>query len=454
MNTAYRALKRSSRKSTVFVYADRIILGALASLALCVCGLAEATDGGGGEAPIVVGSVEALQSALVPDNAGRRIVLRAGTYEISEPLVVPDGVSLQGKGVMMGDEYPIGIDPLKASAIVATPGFDADLITLGDGAMLSRLLIRQAEGSSGNTVVVGSRGPSDSVSATISECEIVNPNAPGAGPQGPTGRGVLVTARNPNIEADPPPHEGADLKLSMRRSVVRSTGGASAIFGINFASDASVQLVLKNNALGGGLDYAAAVSRGGPVQGSSTEVRSNGNLYFAEEGFPRPFGVRVIGGSDAPAPMGWPGADDNFASFRSRNDAIDGFAVGICAIAGNLFWPENGVSSRNTVELRLHELVLNSLEADFALYAAYVEMDEVQPGAENLISVLGRGIQGSGAGPNYYVTAGPGLSDPGYWGIGWDEGNQLLFLGSVRHFIGSNSNLNPFPPQWQFERLW
>jgi hypothetical protein len=311
-------------------------------------------------------------------------------------------------------------------------------------------VIQQAEGSSGNTVVLGSRAPNDSVSAFIFECEIVNPNVPGAGPQGPTGRGFLVIARNPNIAADPPPHEGVALTLGMRRSVVRSLGGASAIFGINFASLAAVKVVLRDNTVGGGLDVVAGVSRGDLVSDSTTDVRSFNNLYFAEEGFTLPFGVRVLGGSDAPAPMGWPGGEFNRANFRSKNDAIDGFTIGLLATAGNRFAQENGTSSSNIVELRLNDLVLNSLEADFLLFAAYSEGEELEAGGSNLLTVFGRGIEGSGAGPNEYYPIGSSTSVflADWWGDFYYD-NQLLFLGSWRDFRRSNSNLNPFP-HWSY----
>lgn len=424
-------------------------LAVLAAFMLCFGHLAHAQPGNSGS--IVVRSAVELQAALAPGNAGRRIVVHPGTYLVTTPLEVPDGAILQGKGVMLGEDFPTGIDPLTESAIVAAPGFVGDLLTLGDGSRISRLVIRQVEGSAGNAVVLGSRAPKDSVSATIWKCEIINPNAPGAGPQGPTGRGVVVIARNPNIAADPPPHDGADLKLSMRHSVVRSPGGASAIFGINFASEASVKLILKNNALGGGLDIAAGVSRGDLVRDSSTDIRSFDNLYFAEEGFTPPFGVRLLGGSDAPIPMGWPGGEFNYAGFRSRNDVIDGFALGVYAVAGNRFMPENDVSIGNIVELRLNDLVLNSLDADFVFWGAYSEGDDLEAGASNFLSVFGRGIQGSGAGPNRYQWIGPVISASADWS--GQYGNRLAFLGSARDFLMSNSNLNPFPHPSYFVRF-
>src|SRR5688572_27065269 len=50
---------------------------------------------------IVVSSAAELVAALVPENAGRRIRVRFGTYDVSQPLLVPDGATLEGEGVML-----------------------------------------------------------------------------------------------------------------------------------------------------------------------------------------------------------------------------------------------------------------------------------------------------------------------------------------------------------------
>jgi hypothetical protein len=50
---------------------------------------------GGGE--ITVTTVTQLKNALDPKNAGRRILVNKGTYEVNVPLRVPDGASLTAR---------------------------------------------------------------------------------------------------------------------------------------------------------------------------------------------------------------------------------------------------------------------------------------------------------------------------------------------------------------------
>src|SRR3954447_15367549 len=60
---------------------------------------------------IDVTSAAELVAALVPENAGRRILLHAGSYDIDQTLVVPDGATLEGEGVMQLDDerLPTGL---------------------------------------------------------------------------------------------------------------------------------------------------------------------------------------------------------------------------------------------------------------------------------------------------------------------------------------------------------
>jgi hypothetical protein len=53
---------------------------------------------------IVVSTSAELEGALSPSNAGRYITVRAGTYELTHGLVVPDGATVAGEGAMMFDE--------------------------------------------------------------------------------------------------------------------------------------------------------------------------------------------------------------------------------------------------------------------------------------------------------------------------------------------------------------
>jgi hypothetical protein len=129
--------------------------------------------------PIVVDTSEDLKAALVAANAGRRIVVRAGTYRVDGPLTVPEKATLQGAGDMLGGDLPSGFEPRTETKIVALPSFDGDLLRLRNHASLRGLVIEDALGRSGNAIAVVSRGLGDSVSASILECEIVNPNTAG-----------------------------------------------------------------------------------------------------------------------------------------------------------------------------------------------------------------------------------------------------------------------------------
>jgi hypothetical protein len=90
-----------------------------------------------------------------------------------------------------------------------TADVPGDVLTLGDRVTVRRLALEDLSGRSGNVIGIVSRHDQDRVSATIAETEIVNPNAHGVGPQGPTGRGLAVLTLNPNLGAEPLPHAGA-----------------------------------------------------------------------------------------------------------------------------------------------------------------------------------------------------------------------------------------------------
>ena len=116
-----------------------------------------------------------------------RIRVRAGTYDVSHALVVPEDASVFGEGVMLVDEsrLPHGFDPAGRTVLRATSALVGDIVTLGNGAILRGLTIEDAPGrSGGNLVVVSSRAAGDSVAATIAECELINPNPSAVGAQG------------------------------------------------------------------------------------------------------------------------------------------------------------------------------------------------------------------------------------------------------------------------------
>src|SRR5262245_46457104 len=73
---------------------------------------------------IVVTTAAELQSALSPANAGARILVRAGVYDVNQALTVPDRATLFGEGVMSFDEsgLPTGFEPSGRTLLKATAG--------------------------------------------------------------------------------------------------------------------------------------------------------------------------------------------------------------------------------------------------------------------------------------------------------------------------------------------
>src|SRR5215510_14109693 len=98
---------------------------------------------GVGTPDIVVTTAAELQSALSPANAGARILVRAGVYDVSQALTVPDRATLVGEGVMSFDEsgLPAGFEPSGRTLLRATVGLVGNVLTLGDGATVRDLVI-------------------------------------------------------------------------------------------------------------------------------------------------------------------------------------------------------------------------------------------------------------------------------------------------------------------------
>lgn len=393
--------------------------------------------------PLYLSSVAELEAALVNENAGRRLVLLSGSYAIEAPLVVPDGVSLEGEGIMMSDGLPTGFKPGTETTIVAAYPFDGDLLTLGDGAQLSGLQIEQPFVVAGNVVSIKSRAPGDTISTSIVDCELISDNINGIGPDGPIGGGVLVFTRNPNPAGDPPPHNGSDLALRMDNSIVRVPPGANAVFGINFSSLSSVTISLARNLLQGTLNVAGGVSRFDQVSGSALMVYSDRNLY---EGTANDAGMQIQGGAAPPVPVPAPGSNDNYVYVSSSNDRLEGFGWGILASAARRFNATTGPSSRNTVDLRIRGLSLNSqgaTAADFSLFAAQ-SSGQYSPGDDNTLLVLIRDTTGSGPTDNRYGATADGIGDPLPDGLG--SGNRLELTGNQQAFGKANANIIPLPP--------
>ncbi len=277
------------------------------------------------EPDIVVTTAAELQSALSPANAGARILVRAGVYDVSQALTVPDGAVLVGEGVMSFDEsgLPTGFEAAGRTLLRATAAVVGNVLTLGDGATVSGLAIQDVVGRlvPGSGVAVVSRAAGDFISARIEECEIINPNPPG------TSRGLAVMTLNPDLE---PPHEGAVLRVQMTRSIVRSPAASIGVFAINFASHSEIRLDVESNVVGGGLNSAGGVGLADAVTGAGVTIDSRHNLYRSDSSVPTAIGWTLFAGADSPLPLIVSQASTfNTLQMHSIDDTLAGFATGI-----------------------------------------------------------------------------------------------------------------------------
>ena len=410
-----------------------------------VGGLSEAAaeNHGGQAGTIVVRNTADLLGALVPANAGRHILVQSGTYEVASPLTVPNGATLEGEGVMQGGTLPTGFQSGTETRIVAAAGFSGDLLTLGGGATLRRLLVQYSAGSAGNAVGVVSSGPNTSLSASIQDSEIVNPNPAMGNADGPTGGGVVVLTRNPGADAGAPPHVGASVALELTRSIVRVPGGAGrALFAINSASHGTIDLTLTGNVVFGTLDAVGGVSRGDEVTDASITIRSRENRYTSTGNV----GVAwsIVGGSSPPLFLGKAGTSSNHVLVDSTDDRIEDVDKGILSLGGRRHSKRVGLSSDNEVELSLRGLSFRTNAADFHLAGAE-SGGEFPTGAGNTLSVLVRGSTGSGPRGNFYAHE-DGPLMPKNLGFA----NRLVFLGTAAVFDESNDDIAPAPPADMF----
>jgi len=262
-------------------------------------------------------------------------------------------------------------------------------------------------------------------------------------PQGPTGRGLVVVTRNPNLGQDPPPHEGSTLQVKMDRSIVRSTAGAIGVFAINFASQSEIGLDLHGNVIGGGLSAIGGVGRPNAVTGSTVSVQSHRNLYRSDSAVPSDDGWFFLGGADAPSPAFVSEASTfNTLRMRSRDDSIEGFATGILASGGWRFGPLSAPVSSNVVDLGLRGLRMQTTVSDLAMFGAYSLVD-VAAGDDNTLTARVRQTIGSGPRINQYAdSVTPSGNDLG-------SGNALEFQGTPAGFDRSNEAIEP-PPGPEF----
>ena len=327
----------------------------------------EQQDEAAGPPPILVDDEVGLINALKPQNAGRTILVKPGTYRIGVPLTVPNGATLRGAGVMLFDDQglPVKLDPhIRTTTITASSEFKGNLVTLGHQSLLRTLILEGAnqvgldgEGRGGNVVAVASRHPNDIVSATIEECELINKIKSGGGPEtdGPTGGAILAYTRNPERGVAPPPHEGAQVTLALTRSVVRTRKEGKAVFAMNFASRGMVTVNLQKNEIGGPLDVIGGLSRPDGVRNAKTTIDSNGN-HYSPQGESDVEAWQIFGGSSSPF-GGNADTESNSVSVQSKDDQIENFQVGIVAIGGRRL-PASGTCSNNEVKLELVNMTL------------------------------------------------------------------------------------------------
>jgi hypothetical protein len=397
-----------------------------------------------------VTSVAELLAALSPENAGGRILVRAGTYALDQGIEVPEGVALIGEGVMQFDDdgLPSGIMTDGRTVIAADASVVGDFVTLGHGSSLQHLVIQDAAGrvglAGGGVVTVSSDGPGDFVAARVSECEIINPNPSTVGRQWPAGRGIVAITRNLNLNLEPSPDEDSLVTVDVNRSIIRSPGGGSGVFGINFAARSRVELRLFRNVIGGGIDISGGVSRPDAVSGSVTAVYSLGNWYRSDSALPTAVGWTLIGGTDAPVPgLIAEGATSNLLSINSAGDRIEGFAKGIVARAGRRSAAVAGASSDNQLALVVVDTTLHTTVADLELYGAQSLVASAAVGDRNVLTVVMARVSGSGLRTNVYADSSNGLG----------TGNRLVIEGSLQAFEQRNPEILPLPPANHFRAL-
>ena len=393
----------------------------------------------GPPATIVVTTTAELEAALVPANAGAKILVKAGTYDVGQALTVPDDATLVGDGEMLFDAtgLPTGFAPAGRTAIRATLSVVGDVLTLGDGVSVRNLAVEDAPGRAGNLIAVLSRAPGDSVSAQVDECEMINPNPNGIVPAGPTGASLVALTRNPNLGQDPPAHAGSDVSVRMMRSIVRSPGGGAGVFAINFATQSAIGVVLERSVIGGGVITTGGVSRPDAVTGASVSIESRRNLYRSDSAEPGPLGWNLLGGAGSPAFPSAP-STSNVLRMRSKDDIIEGFLGGIVARGGQRFLAASGPSSSNGIDMQLIGLQVRTaadpLASDLALFGALSAVAGVSPGDDNVVRVLVRQSTGSGPRLNDYADSSGGGS-----------GNRLEITGNENAFAQTNDGFDPIP---------
>ncbi|HVD60995.1 MAG TPA: serine/threonine-protein kinase [Gemmatimonadaceae bacterium] len=413
-----------------------------------------------------------LVAALSPEFAGRRIHVRAGNYAIDRTLVVPDGMTLEGEGRMRfaADGHAIGFADGPRTTVKMTANTGGDLITLGNKVTIRNLEIVDLEGRSGNVVTIASRRVSDTVSATIIESVIVNPNVLGIAPGGALGRTLHLVTRNANLGAQPPPDAHSVLAVKVLRSVISAPSGGGGFYAFNLAPFSRISLDISRSVIGGADEANGGVSRPDAVHDSEVRITSENTVYRNEWADPcsQPLmGWNLTGGSGAPIPLTVPETARNRLIMHSTNDRIEGFTTGVLATGGRRFYgmPRNGPSTDNHIDLELFGTTISTAScptgvrsentsgapvmelssvADFRLVGGNVSSSAFFPGNGNTVRVEFRGVTGSGKRSNVYADAGGSLRAVA--GSGRGTGNRLEFVGDPQTFNRLNHAIDPAPP--------
>ena len=394
---------------------------------------------------IVVTNTAELMAAL-SGGAGETIFLQPGTYQLSQAIQVPDNTALIGEGTMLYDNsgLPTGFAPEGLTVIAAISGVSGHFVTLGDGASLRGFVIQDVVRpaiTGGGVVAVTSRHPGDSVSAQVRECEIINPNPLGNALDGPSGRGLSASTRNPHFSTGAVPHEQSRVSVHLTQSIIRSPAGGGGVFFANHASGSQIELHLQQNVMGGGFGGAAASSRPDSVIGSTVLVQSLGNLYRSDTATPTSLAWNLQGGADGPAFGGTPGETlNNRLWVHSVDDHIQGFGQLILASAGRRNSALSAAVSSNELDLILQGTLLESITTDLLFRGASSAVASMAVGDGNELRVTMRHVTGSGPRTNDYINSTANL------GIG----NRLIITGNLTAFSQTNEAILPMPGEQFF----
>jgi hypothetical protein len=403
---------------------------------------------------VVTNSVE-LVAAMVPENSGRRIHVRAGEYNLTQLLTVPDHATLEGEGVMLFDDggMPTGFDPAGRTTLTMTVNAPGNVITLGNGSTVRGLAIQDLAGRSGNSIGVVSRSAGDHILASISDMEINNPISHALVQSGPVGCAVAVFTQNRNMGADPPPDVGATIEASITHSLIRSsqTGSNCGVFAFNFAPLATVSVALSNNVVGGGLIANGGVSRPDAVHDSRTDIQSHHNIYRNDSPnlcVPQRLGWNTHGGSSTPVALPAPSTERNSLRIQSLDDRIEGFTTGVWMVGGRRFFAAAEATNGNSADLELIGAIINTpscsgASVDLRIAGAMTGSASLVPGDGNTVHAVIRNVIGSGLRSNVYANVlGPsGPVAPEFQGTG----NRLEIDGSLHAFTHTNTGIHPVP---------